>query len=101
MVCITGQVPAHLLGTDAFQEADIYGISIPITKYNALIKNADDISRHFEEAYLMAMGGRPGPVLLDFPKDVQLAKTTVKKNPKLKPLKLVKFKLNTKKSTSN
>ncbi|MCB1193182.1 MAG: biosynthetic-type acetolactate synthase large subunit [Leptospiraceae bacterium] len=84
LLAITGQVATTLLGTDAFQEADIYGISIPITKYNALIKNVDDLVRHFEEAYLMAMGGRPGPVLLDFPKDVQLAKTTVKKSSKLK-----------------
>jgi len=68
---ICGQVPTAAIGTDAFQEADIFGISIPVTKYNALIKNVDDLSRIFEEAWQMAVSGRPGPVLLDFPKDVQ------------------------------
>ncbi|TGN11673.1 biosynthetic-type acetolactate synthase large subunit [Leptospira ilyithenensis] len=84
ILAITGQVPTTDIGTDAFQEADIYGITIPITKYNALIKSADDLARHFEEAMKIAMGGRPGPVLLDFPKDVQTGKTTVRKAPSLK-----------------
>lgn len=84
VLAITGQVPTNAIGTDAFQEADIYGISIPITKYNALMKNADDIPRYLEEACLMALGGRPGPVLLDFPKDIQLQKTSVRKPGKLK-----------------
>ncbi|TGK87832.1 biosynthetic-type acetolactate synthase large subunit [Leptospira noumeaensis] len=84
ILAITGQVSTDAIGTDAFQEADIFGITIPITKYNALIKKADDLSRHFEEAIKIAMGGRPGPVLLDFPKDVQLEKTTVRKASALK-----------------
>lgn len=84
ILAITGQVPTSAIGTDAFQEADIFGITIPITKYNALIKKADDIARCFEEAYLLATGGRPGPVLLDLPKDVQTQKTKVLKPSKLK-----------------
>ncbi|PJZ84122.1 biosynthetic-type acetolactate synthase large subunit [Leptospira harrisiae] len=84
ILAITGQVATDAIGTDAFQEADIFGITIPITKYNALIKKADDLSRHFEEAIKIAMGGRPGPVLLDFPKDVQLEKTSVRKASSLK-----------------
>lgn len=84
VLAITGQVATNTIGTDAFQEADIYGITIPITKYNALIKSAGDLARHFEEATLIAMGGRPGPVLLDFPKDVQTELTDVRKASKLK-----------------
>jgi len=84
ILAITGQVATTDIGTDAFQEADIYGITIPITKYNALIKSPDDLARHFEEAVKIAMGGRPGPVLLDFPKDVQTGKTTVRKATSLK-----------------
>lgn len=84
ILAITGQVATNAIGTDAFQEADIYGITIPITKYNALIKSADDIARHFQEATLVALGGRPGPVLLDFPKDVQTGLTSVRKADKLK-----------------
>ncbi|HMV43931.1 MAG TPA: biosynthetic-type acetolactate synthase large subunit [Leptospiraceae bacterium] len=84
ILAITGQVATSAIGTDAFQEADIFGITIPITKYNALMRSADDIARHFEEAYKIALGGRPGPVLLDFPKDVQTQLTSVRKAPKLK-----------------
>ncbi len=84
ILAITGQVATNSIGTDAFQEADIYGITIPITKYNALIKSADDLARHFQEATLIALGGRPGPVLLDFPKDVQTELTDVRKVQKLK-----------------
>lgn len=84
ILAITGQVATNAIGTDAFQEADIFGITIPITKYNALIKSADDIARHFEEATLVALGGRPGPVLLDFPKDVQTEPTNVRKASRLK-----------------
>ncbi|MDX1960425.1 MAG: biosynthetic-type acetolactate synthase large subunit [Leptospiraceae bacterium] len=84
IMAITGQVSTAVIGTDAFQEADIYGITIPITKYNALMKSADEIARHFEEAYRIALGGRPGPVLLDFPKDIQTANTKVFKADKLK-----------------
>ena len=81
---ITGQVPTSSIGTDAFQEADIFGITIPVTKYNALVKSPDDLARNFEEAWLVASGGRPGPVLLDFPKDVQINETLVTKPKELK-----------------
>jgi acetolactate synthase-1/2/3 large subunit len=74
---ITGQVPTSAIGTDAFQEADIFGISIPVTKYNALVKSPDDLARVFEEAWLLCRTGRPGPVLIDFPKDVQIRETSV------------------------
>ncbi len=84
VLAITGQVATDAIGTDAFQEADIFGISIPITKYNALMKSPDDIARHFEEAYRIALGGRPGPVLLDFPKDVQIKPTSKLKADRLK-----------------
>jgi acetolactate synthase I/II/III large subunit len=84
ILAITGQVSTAVIGTDAFQEADIFGITIPITKYNALMRSPDDIARHFEEAIKIAMSGRPGPVLLDFPKDVQENFTTVRKADKLK-----------------
>jgi acetolactate synthase I/II/III large subunit len=84
VLAITGQVATSVIGTDAFQEADIFGITLPITKYNALMKSSDDIARHFEEAVKIALGGRPGPVLLDFPKDVQTQPTKVRKATKLK-----------------
>jgi acetolactate synthase-1/2/3 large subunit len=71
VVAITGQVPTALIGNDAFQEADITGITIPITKQNYLIKDANDISRTIKEAFFIASTGRPGPVLVDIPKDVQ------------------------------
>ena len=77
LLVISGQVPTPAIGSDAFQEADIYGISIPITKYNALIKNADEIACCFAEAWLLCTEGRPGPVLLDFPKDVQSQQTEI------------------------
>jgi len=74
---LSGQVGTAQIGTDAFQEADIFGISIPVTKYNALVKNVDDLSRIFEEAWLLVNSGRPGPTLIDIPKDVQVNETTV------------------------
>ena len=73
IVCITGQVPTHLIGTDAFQEADIQGITMPIVKHSWLVKEAADLPRAFKEAFHVARSGRPGPVLIDVPKDVQLA----------------------------
>jgi acetolactate synthase I/II/III large subunit len=79
LVAITGQVPLHMIGSDSFQEADIYGISIPVTKYNYLVKDAGTLQEIIQEAFYIARTGRPGPVLIDFPKDVQLAKTRVKK----------------------
>ena len=70
IVAVTGQVPRSLLGVDAFQEADITGITMPITKHNYLIKKAEDIPRVVKEAFYIASTGRPGPVLIDIPKDV-------------------------------
>ena len=70
MVAITGQVPSAAIGTDAFQEADIVGITMPITKHNFLVQHADDIPRTIAEAFHLAGTGRPGPVLVDLPKDV-------------------------------
>ena len=73
IVCITGQVPTHLIGTDAFQEADIQGITMPVVKHSWLVKDVRDLPRAFKEAFHVARSGRPGPVLIDIPKDVQLA----------------------------
>ncbi|MGE4374810.1 MAG: biosynthetic-type acetolactate synthase large subunit [Methanoculleus sp.] len=70
IVALTGQVPTALLGNDAFQESDITGITMPITKHNYLVKNAADIDRVVKEAFYIAGTGRPGPVLIDLPKDV-------------------------------
>ncbi|HEV7207245.1 MAG TPA: acetolactate synthase large subunit [Mycobacteriales bacterium] len=76
MVAITGQVPRAAIGTDAFQEADICGITMPITKHNYLVQSADDLPRIIAEAFHIAGTGRPGPVLVDIPKDVLQAQTT-------------------------
>jgi acetolactate synthase-1/2/3 large subunit len=76
IVAITGQVPSAAIGTDAFQEADICGITIPITKHNFLVQNADDIPRVMAEAFHIAATGRPGPVLVDIAKDALQAATT-------------------------
>ena len=76
IVAITGQVPRPAIGTDAFQEADICGITLPITKHNFLVQNPDDIPRVIAEAFHIASTGRPGPVLVDLPKDVLQATTT-------------------------
>ena len=76
MVAITGQVSSSFIGTDAFQEADIRGITMPITKHNYLISNADDIPRAIKEAFHLASSGRPGPVLVDITKDALQAHTT-------------------------
>lgn len=73
LICITGQVPTALIGTDAFQEIDTYGLSIPITKHNYLVRDVRDLPRIIPEAFRIASSGRPGPVLIDVPKDVQLA----------------------------
>ncbi|MBP0579241.1 acetolactate synthase 3 large subunit [Labrys sp. LIt4] len=71
LVCITGQVPTHLIGSDAFQEADTIGITRHCTKHNYLVKRIEDLPRILQEAFLIAASGRPGPVLIDIPKDVQ------------------------------
>src|ERR1700685_1011473 len=79
LVVITGQVPTHLIGNDAFQECDTVGITRPCTKYNYLVKNIDDLPRVLHEAFHIAASGRPGPVVVDIPKDIQFAKGTYSK----------------------
>ncbi len=76
VVCITGQVPTHLIGNDAFQECDTVGITRPCTKHNWLVKNVDDLARVLHEAFYVARTGRPGPVVVDIPKDIQFATGT-------------------------
>ena len=74
IICLSGQVPTHLIGTDAFQEADTTGISRPCTKHNYLVKDADLLCDTIHESFEIASTGRPGPVLVDLPKDIQLTK---------------------------
>jgi acetolactate synthase-1/2/3 large subunit len=74
LVCITGQVPTHLIGSDAFQECDTVGITRHCTKHNYLVRNIEDLPRILHEAFYVASNGRPGPVVVDIPKDVQFAK---------------------------
>ena len=73
IVCLTGQVPTHLIGNDAFQECDTTGITRPCTKHNYLVKDIDDMASTLHEAFHVARSGRPGPVVIDLPKDVQFA----------------------------
>ena len=87
LVCISGQVPTHLIGTDAFQECDTTGITRPCTKHNWLVKDINDLPRIMHEAFKVATTGRPGPVLVDIPKDIQFAKAKY-----FKPLKEKKLK---------
>lgn len=77
MVAICGQVPSSMIGNDAFQEADITGITRPITKHNYLVKNVDELPIVLKEAFYIANSGRPGPVLIDLPKDIQKSSTDV------------------------
>ncbi|MCB8874685.1 acetolactate synthase 3 large subunit [Acidisoma silvae] len=70
LVCLTGQVPTHLIGNDAFQEADTVGITRPATKHNYLVKRSEDLARVVHEAFYVARSGRPGPVVIDLPKDI-------------------------------
>ncbi|HRD25887.1 MAG: biosynthetic-type acetolactate synthase large subunit [Methanoculleus sp.] len=81
IVALTGQVPTALLGNDAFQESDITGITMPITKHNYLVKNAADIDRVVKEAFYIAGTGRPGPVLIDLPKDVSMGEVDEASSP--------------------
>jgi acetolactate synthase-1/2/3 large subunit len=74
IVCLTGQVPTHLIGNDAFQEADTTGITRPCTKHNYLVKSVSDLARSVHEAFYVARSGRPGPVVIDLPKDVLMNK---------------------------
>ncbi len=73
IICLSGQVPTHLIGTDAFQEADTTGISRPCTKHNYLVKDADKLCEIIHKSFEIASSGRPGPVLIDLPKDIQLS----------------------------
>ena len=73
VICLTGQVPTHLIGNDAFQEADTTGITRPCTKHNYLVKDTEDLARVVHEAFHVATSGRPGPVVIDLPKDVLMA----------------------------
>ena len=73
VVCLTGQVATHMIGNDAFQECDTTGITRPCTKHNYLVKDVDDLARVMHEAFFVASNGRPGPVVVDLPKDVQIA----------------------------
>ena len=93
LVCISGQVPTHLIGTDAFQECDTTGITRPCTKHNWLVKDIKDLAKVIHKAFEVATTGRPGPVLVDIPKDIQFQKTNYSKFNKKK-------KLNGKKSNS-
>ncbi len=74
IVCLTGQVPTHLIGNDAFQEADTTGITRPATKHNYLVKRSEDLARVVHEAFYIARTGRPGPVVIDLPKDILIGK---------------------------
>ena len=76
LVCITGQVPTHLIGNDAFQECDTVGITRPCTKHNWLVRDVNDLAKVLHEAFYVASSGRPGPVVVDVPKDVQFATGT-------------------------
>jgi len=81
IICITGQVPRSLIGTDAFQEVDIYGMSLPVTKHNFLVRSVDDLAQIIPAACRSASSGRPGPVRIDIPKDVQTAQVTLAEFP--------------------
>ena len=86
LVCISGQVPTHLIGTDAFQECDTTGITRPCTKHNWLVKDVKDLAKTIHKAFEVATTGRPGPVLVDIPKDIQFNKYTYSKPKKEKKL---------------
>ncbi len=77
LICITGQVPSSMIGTDAFQEVDTYGISIPITKHNYLVRDITELPQVISDAFRIAQSGRPGPVWIDIPKDVQTAEIEI------------------------
>ena len=71
IVCITGQVPSSVIGSDAFQEVDITGATLPVTKHNYLVMDINELAATIKEAFHVARSGRPGPVLIDIPKDIQ------------------------------
>ena len=74
MVCITGQVGRSFIGTDAFQEVDIFGVTLPVVKHSYVVRNTSDMAKTIAAAFFIAKYGRPGPVLVDIPKDVGLEK---------------------------
>ena len=78
IVCITGQVSSKLIGSDAFQETDITGVTLPITKHNYLVTRVEDIAPTLRQAFYVARSGRPGPVLVDITKDAQQAATRLR-----------------------
>lgn len=88
MVAITGNVPTPLIGRDSFQEIDITGITLPITKHNYFVSDVKDLADTLREAFRIAKSGRPGPVLVDIPKDVQIASTEYEKEPCVSRLKI-------------
>src|SRR6059036_4317797 len=75
MIAITGQVPQHMIGKGAFQETDIFGLTLPIVKHSYLVTDVNDIARIVKEAFFVAQSGRPGPVLIDVPKNIQQSRT--------------------------
>lgn len=81
LVAVTGQVPMAMIGTDAFQEVDTYGLTVPITKHNFLVRSAGELAEVIPEAFRIAASGRPGPVLVDVPKDVQLQRVALDRLP--------------------
>ncbi len=86
VVCLTGQVPTHLIGNDAFQEADTTGITRPATKHNYLVKRPEDLARVVHEAFYVARNGRPGPVVVDLPKDVVICESALMRRPRPPPI---------------
>jgi acetolactate synthase-1/2/3 large subunit len=87
IIAITGQVARHFIGRDAFQETDIIGVTQPITKHNFLVRNIEDLADIVHEAFKLALGGRPGPVLIDVPKDIQIVKALYRPSATVKSLK--------------
>jgi acetolactate synthase-1/2/3 large subunit len=85
IVCLTGQVPTHLIGTDAFQEADTTGITRACTKHNYLVKKSEDLADVMHEAFYVATSGRPGPVVVDLPKDILLSEGPYYKEEEVRP----------------
>ncbi|OLC59883.1 MAG: acetolactate synthase, large subunit, biosynthetic type [Ktedonobacter sp. 13_1_40CM_4_52_4] len=87
IIAVTGQVARHFIGRDAFQETDIIGVTQPITKHNFLVRNIEDLADIVHEAFKLALGGRPGPVLIDIPKDIQIVKALYRPSATVKSLK--------------
>lgn len=86
LIAITGQVPLPMIGTDAFQEVDMHGLTIPVTKHTFLVRSAVDIAETIHEAFYIAASGRPGPVVVDVPKDIQNEAVDIETWPEMKPL---------------